>query len=93
VDVFLSHLYIKRTFYQDRLGTNIGKTPKKTGFPYVGDAEHAILLKACPVRLEKHLVRQRRKGDLIARVLIGRGLIAVVEQARAWDFRSKTVLF
>jgi hypothetical protein len=27
---FWSHLYIKAIFYQDRLGTNIGKTPKKT---------------------------------------------------------------
>ena len=32
--VFLSHLCIKRTYYQDRLGTNIGKALKKrvTGF-------------------------------------------------------------
>jgi hypothetical protein len=26
---FLRHLYIKVIFYQDRLGTNIGKTQKK----------------------------------------------------------------
>jgi hypothetical protein len=26
---FLRHLYIKRSFYQDRLGTNIGKALKK----------------------------------------------------------------
>jgi hypothetical protein len=29
---FLSHLYIKRPFCQDRLGTNIGKTQKKMPF-------------------------------------------------------------
>ena len=29
--LFLSHLYIKMIFYQDRLGTNIGKTQKKSG--------------------------------------------------------------
>jgi hypothetical protein len=28
--VFLSHLYIKRTFYQDRLGTNLGTQHSKT---------------------------------------------------------------
>jgi hypothetical protein len=27
-----SHLYIKRSFYQDRLGTNIGKVEKKVAF-------------------------------------------------------------
>jgi hypothetical protein len=32
---FLSHLYIKKMmFYQDRLGTNIGKTQKRMAFPY-----------------------------------------------------------
>ena len=30
---FLRHLYIKRTFYQDRLETNIGKTQQKSGVP------------------------------------------------------------
>ena len=36
-NVFLSHLYIKRTFDQDRLGTNMGKALKKrTVFPQVG---------------------------------------------------------
>jgi hypothetical protein len=25
------HLYVKRSFYQDRLGTNMGKTQKKSG--------------------------------------------------------------
>jgi hypothetical protein len=31
-----ARLYIyKRTFYQDRLGTNIRKTPKKTRFPHI----------------------------------------------------------
>ena len=30
--VFLRHLYIKCSFYQDRLGTNITKTQKKTRF-------------------------------------------------------------
>jgi hypothetical protein len=29
---FLSHLHIKPIFYQDRLGTNTGKTPKKAVF-------------------------------------------------------------
>ena len=29
---FWSHLYIKRTFCQDRLGTNIGKTQKRCRF-------------------------------------------------------------
>ena len=30
--VYLSHLYMKRTFYQDRLGTNIGKNQKRDRF-------------------------------------------------------------
>ena len=29
---FLSHIYIKRSFFQDRLGTNIGKTQKTMPF-------------------------------------------------------------
>jgi hypothetical protein len=38
--VFLSHLYIKKSsFYQDRLGTNIGKTPKKASFVDVSAPE------------------------------------------------------
>ena len=40
--VFLSHLYIKRSFYQDRLGTNIGKALKKgTVFPQAEAEERA----------------------------------------------------
>jgi hypothetical protein len=30
--LFEQFIYIKRSFYQDRLGTNIGKTPKSTFF-------------------------------------------------------------
>ena len=30
--VFLSHLYIEQSFYQDRLGKNIGKTQKRLLF-------------------------------------------------------------
>ena len=30
--LFARHLYIKRSFYQDRLGTNIGKTHKRVAF-------------------------------------------------------------
>jgi hypothetical protein len=34
-----ARIYIyKRTFYQDRLGTNIGKTQKRAVFPHVFDA-------------------------------------------------------
>jgi hypothetical protein len=36
----LRHLYIKRLFYQDRLGTNIGKTPKKPVFSKGPFARH-----------------------------------------------------
>ena len=35
----MSHIYIKRSFYQDRLGTNIGKTPKST---FVSDGDGQI---------------------------------------------------
>ena len=43
-DLFEPFIYIryKRTFYQDRLGTIIGKTPKKDRFSS-GDVTHALL--------------------------------------------------
>jgi hypothetical protein len=44
--LFLSHFYIIRPFYQDRLGTNIRKTPKK--YVFSGKATHGFF----PPRLD-----------------------------------------
>ena len=49
----LSHLYIKTIICQDRLGTNIGKTPKKMPFsaPFVSSSVkdlHAMMQNGSP---------------------------------------------
>jgi hypothetical protein len=47
---FLRHLYINRTFYQDRLGTNIGKVEKRVAF-FLGrlDRHHADCKQSKPI--------------------------------------------
>jgi hypothetical protein len=54
--VFLSHLYLKRSFYQDRLGTNIGKALKN---------ETVLLRRSCDCdRLVARCHRNRGVGSV-----------------------------
>jgi hypothetical protein len=59
---FLSHLCIKVIFYQDRLGTNIGKTPKQARFvEEYHRAKHSGANRVDAVRTNKPASKQASK--------------------------------